>query len=81
MDILGCKEKAKCFPKEMDDEGNACPESSICPTICQPDEVSCPGGIDENGCKKPDLCISQERNYMGDLCPVHFPGKYYLTFF
>merc|ERR1712136_461710 len=29
---------------------------------------------DENGCNKPDLCVPQERDYEGNLCPVHCPG-------
>merc|ERR1719479_5221 len=74
MSVLGCKDEAICMPKPTGTDGNDCPETSVCPTICQPNEVSCPGGTEENGCKKPDICIPQERDYDGDLCPAHCPG-------
>jgi len=63
-----------CVPKVKDANDEDCPIESVCPTICEPSEVSCPGGVDENGCNKPDLCVPQERDYEGNLCPVHCPG-------
>merc|ERR1712012_833058 len=51
------------------DQGEYCPDSSDCPTICPPNHVNCPGGVDEDGCKKPDLCIEEHRDFNGDVCP------------
>ena len=35
--------------------GNWCP--AMCPTVCGPDMMMCPGGADPNGCMMPDLCM------------------------
>jgi len=29
--------------------------------------------VDDNGCKNPDNCIPEERDFNGDICPVHCP--------
>ena len=36
-----------------------CP--TICPSLCTDKETLCPGGIDINGCKMPDICIKTKK--------------------
>ena len=57
----------------QNDEDEFCPDYSVCPVICQPNEVLCPDGDDENGCKLPDICVTQERDKNGELCTVQCP--------
>ena len=73
-DALGCLEQATCHDVTKDRDGNDCPETSICPTPCEPHQISCPGGVEENGCKKPDVCINQDHDYEGNLCPSNCPA-------
>ena len=35
--------------------GMECP--NFCEDICGPEEMLCPGGMDDNNCKMPDFCI------------------------
>jgi len=71
---LGCKEEATCSPRSKCDDGvTTCPDHSDCPTVCPPHHINCPGGVDDCGCKKADLCIPEERDFNGDICPVHCP--------
>lgn len=72
--LQGCKEKALCYPTSKDNNDDGCPIESDCPKNCLPHEVKCPKtGDDENGCKIPDICITQERDWDGELCTVHCP--------
>jgi len=71
---LGCREREECTDRTTDNEGDYCPDHSDCPTVCEKNEVNCPGGYDPvTTCKNPDLCIEEERDFNGDLCPVHCP--------
>ena len=73
-DGLGCENPLQCVSKSYDNKGIACPDSSICPTLCEHTEISCPSfEEDENGCKLPDTCVTQQRDINGELCPVHCP--------
>ena len=70
---LGCKGKVECIPISYEN-GLACSDTSLCPTICKDNEILCPvHGKDENGCKKPDVCVHQKRDVHGELCPVQCP--------
>jgi len=54
----------------FDPEGSC---ATVCPTPCKPEtEMSCPGGVDANGCAKPDFCIAiiDPLNRGGTFCPV-----------
>merc|ERR1711902_309089 len=46
-----------------------CPNWSICPVQCGPEEVFCPGSFDENGCKFPDMCLYPPMDINGQSCP------------
>jgi hypothetical protein len=71
---LGCLEQEICHPKTKDEDGDWCDPHSYCPTLCQPHEVLCEvNDLDEWECKLPDLCIQQNRDFDGELCPVHCP--------
>merc|ERR1712136_64007 len=59
--------------KTTDMNGELCPDYSVCPVTCGPEEVLCPGYLDEQGCKNPDMCIPMPLNIDGELCPVHCP--------
>ena len=73
-DLLGCLEEKSCTPKSKNDMGEYCPGNSVCPTICQADEVLCPCSCeDEDGCKLPDTCVTQDRDIHGELCTVQCP--------
>ena len=45
-------EDGTCIPNEINNCENWCPKT------CQSDEKLCIGKIDENNCKKEDICIS-----------------------
>ena len=69
----GCKGKAECISK-LNENGTTCPDESVCPTICKMNEVRCPvDETDENGCKKPDICVLEERGLDGELCSTFCP--------
>ena len=73
---LGCLEEKICTPKSKNDNDEFCPDHSVCPVICQPNEVLCPCTCeDDNGCKLPDICVIQERDINGELCTVQCPLK------
>ena len=74
MDLDGCEGQATCQNRTKDNDGNFCPDISDCPTFCLSNEVRCPGGLDENGCKIPDVCIPEELDINGTSCQVqHCP--------
>ena len=69
----GCKGREECVSK-LNVNGISCPDESVCPTICDMNEVLCEVyGTDENGCKKPDICVLEERGIDGELCPAFCP--------
>ena len=73
-DVLGCLGPQTCTPTSTGMDNATCPHHTDCPTICEPNEVKCPvTETDDNGCKLPDECILQERDYDGELCTVHCP--------
>jgi len=73
-DALGCLGPQECTPTTKGMNNATCPHHSDCPTICEPNEVKCPvTETDDNGCKLPDECILQTRDYAGELCTVHCP--------
>ena len=76
--LLGCKEAATCQPIMIGlISGEECPQSSNCPTVCEPDEVSVQlpnSGHDENGCLLPNECVKQHTDYDGEPCSLVFPG-------
>lgn len=73
-DALGCLLPSTCEPTSTGMDNATCPDHSDCPTICEPYEVKCPvTDTDDQGCKLPDDCIHQERDYDGELCTVHCP--------
>merc|ERR1711937_643887 len=51
-DTTGCQMPGTC---EWKDPNSKC--SPQCPTICGPDEMSCYGGMDANGCMLPGMCM------------------------
>ena len=53
---FGCMEEDICVEKTMDVDGNFCPPTSVCHLSCNINEQSCAGGMDEKGCKQPDVC-------------------------
>ena len=74
MDLKGCEGQSTCHNRTIDNDGDFCPEDSDCPVFCLENEVRCPGGVDGRGCKISDVCIPEERDANGTLCPVqHCP--------
>ena len=47
----------------MGKDGYECPVS--CPVKCGMDDIWCPGGMDNNGCQMPEMCMPQ-----GSECPA-----------
>ena len=45
----------EAVPMAMGVEGHVC--NFTCPISCPTDQMKCPGGSDENGCIKPDICM------------------------
>ena len=71
---LGCLGIIECVPLSHGHNGTACPASSVCPVHCKDNEIKCPVfEKDEDGCIKPDICVHQDRDENGDLCPSHCP--------
>jgi len=64
-----------CLPRGKDYDGELCPVT--CPGECTDTELMCHGGINSNGCKEPDTCVSRGTKScgenQGDLCPGHCP--------
>merc|ERR1719210_1208910 len=58
---LGCKGADECKDKAKDANGNYCPDTSVCHTACNLHEISCPGGMDVNGCKTRHLSTQRKR--------------------
>ena len=57
----------------LDIDGQLC--KSICPAMCGPEDMPCPGGVDRGGCPMPDICMPKERclDTEGEPCPVSCP--------
>jgi len=73
-DSLGCLAPSTCEPTSKGMDNATCPHHSDCPTICEPHEVKCEiTKTDDNGCKLPDECVMQDRDYDGELCAVQCP--------
>ena len=41
-----------------------------CPTMCAPEDMMCPGGVDPAGCPMPDLCMPMNDGECPSMCPV-----------
>ena len=54
-----------CMPMTKGNDGMVCPVS--CPVKCTDDQMSCDGGMDENGCKKPNTCVANQGRYFKKL--------------
>ena len=39
---------------------------AVCPMICPPADIMCPGGFDMDGCPMPDMCVPADQP-----CPEH----------
>ena len=73
---LGCKGRIECLPKSYGNDSTPCPETSVCPTLCEENEILCKvDETDERNCKKPDICIQKDIDNNGDLCIVNCPIK------
>lgn len=75
-DSVGCEANEECKLRTPSTCNGTqfCPDPTDCPTICSPNEVLCPvGGKDDCGCEIPDICIVQDRDIDGELCPVQCP--------
>lgn len=73
---LGCLGTVECLARSQGHNGTFCPASSDCPVHCKENEIQCPVfERDEDGCRKPDLCVHQDRDINGDLCPAHCPVR------
>ena len=49
-----------------------CPAS--CPVVCPPDQETCPGGTNNDGCPMPNACIPKTFGTNGStVCPVACP--------
>jgi len=71
-----CLTNVECTLRTTGDNGEYCPDDSVCPTVCQPNEVRCElTQPDDNGCKKPDICVVQQWGANVELCPVHCPPE------
>ena len=55
--------------------GNFGPRCSVCHLTCNINEQSCAGGMDEKGCKQPDVCHPMGRDNNGNLCDFQCPGQ------
>ena len=69
-DPSGCKTVGSCIPVKSPD--GKCRNS--CPINCKKGEMKCPGGVDENGCPRPDTCMWVDPNSAcssKQICPVH----------
>ena len=53
----------KTYQGPMDLNGVECP--ALCPTMCAPGDMMCPGGMTETGCMLPDTCQPE-----GTECPM-----------
>ena len=47
--------------------------TTFCPTLCQADQETCPGGNDQTGCPLPDTCVSNTIGTDGTVCPLMCP--------
>ena len=47
--------------------------TTFCPTLCQADQETCPGGNDQTGCPIPDTCVSNTFGTDGAVCPLMCP--------
>ena len=54
-----------------DNDGNMCPVT--CPTACPWEHKSCPGGLHNNGCSMPDICIYEPFGLDGTKCYMPCP--------
>ena len=52
-----------------------CPE--IAPSECGPESMTCPGGMDSNGCMMPDMCMPMmgPLGLDGNECPAFCPAN------
>ena len=48
---------------ELDFNGVECP--AVCPSVCAPGDMMCPGGMTETGCIIADTCQAE-----GTECPI-----------
>ena len=64
--------KPKVNTGMTDNDGNMCPVT--CPTACPWEHKSCPGGLHNNGCSMPDICIYEPFGLDGTKCYVPCPG-------
>jgi hypothetical protein len=53
------------------DPNSPCSSKAACPTKCGPDEMSCWGGQDHEGCAMPDTCMPSKGT--SDECPAECP--------
>ena len=76
MNFHGCLEKreSKCTPRKKDHVGQYCPDDTVCPIHCAPNEVKCSlPDKDERGCEILDYCVKQERDIFGRPCVIQCP--------
>ena len=64
-------EKPKVNTGMTNNDGNMCPVT--CPTACPWEHKSCPGGLHNNGCSMPDICIYEPFGLDGTKCYVPCP--------
>ena len=57
------------------EDGQFCPDYSVCPKTCDVDEMLCDDGYDSNNCRNADCCLPRGRNNIGELCPINCPPK------
>ena len=67
-DLLGCKPEAKCLARAINNNGDYCPEVSVCQAMCEIDEIRCNDGFDSQGCRRSDICIKRGSDKDGVLC-------------
>ena len=55
--ITGCPMTGTCsYSPPSNDPNIQCPQ--MCPTMCGVDMMTCSGGTDQNGCPRPEICVS-----------------------
>ena len=64
-------QKTKINTGMFDNDGNMCPIT--CPIACPWEHMPCPGGLQENGCSMPDICIHEPFGLDGNKCYVSCP--------
>ena len=55
--------------------------TAVCPIICPPDQETCPGGTNNDGCPMPNTCITKTFGTNGstvcpEACPVPCPADH-----